>query len=278
MKIAVFPNYRTASVREELARVCEALNRLSVEVLLPCDEMFPPADADALFSACDVAIALGGDGTIIHCAKRAAAFGKAVLGINCGRLGFMAGLETDEFDQLQRLIDGDYDVDDRMMLDIALTENGNTVRYSALNEAVISRDALTRMIEIDVANHDIPMPRYQADGLIVSTPTGSTAYSLSAGGPVVDPALHCLLLTPICPHSLHTRPYIFNDDARLTIEPRWREDGPRVFLTVEGEEAVAVPRGARVTVTRSEKRAALIKMQHRSFYEVLDRKLTNRKG
>lgn len=278
MKIALFPNYRTPSVREELTRVCEALKHLSVDVLLPCDEAFPPSDTDTLLSSCDVAIALGGDGTIIHCAKRAALFGKAVLGINCGRLGFMAGLETNELDDLQRLIDGNYDLDHRMMLDIALTQNGHTVHYSALNEAVISRDALTRMIEIDVSNHDVPMPRYQADGLIVSTPTGSTAYSLSAGGPVIDPALNCLLLTPICPHSLHTRPYIFNDDARLSVEAHWREDGPRVFLTVDGEEAVAVERGSHITITRSDNRAALIKMQHRSFYEILDRKLTNRKG
>ena len=165
-----------------------------------------------------------------------------------------------------------------MRVDIALTENGKTTHYSALNETVVSRDALTRMIEIDVSNHGVPMPLYQADGLIVSTPTGSTAYSLSAGGPVVDPALNCLLLTPICPHSLHTRPYIFNDDADLSIQPRWREDGPRVFLTVDGEEAVAIENGAEIRITRSEKRAAFIKLQHRSFYEILDRKLTNRKG
>lgn len=278
MKIALLPNYRTANVREEVQRVCDALSALSVEVLLPSDEAFPPSDADALLSACDAAIALGGDGTIIHCAKRAAAFGKAVLGINCGRLGFMAGLETDEYAKLNALINGEYDTDYRMMLDIEVTDGDKTTHYSALNEAVIARDALTRMIEIEVSNHNVPMPLYQADGLIVSTPTGSTAYSLSAGGPVVDPALNCLLLTPICPHSLHTRPYIFNDNARLSITPRWREDGPRVFLTVDGEEAVAIPRGARVEMTRSESRAAFIKLQHHSFYEILDRKLTNRKG
>ncbi len=278
MKIALFPNYRTQHVREEVKRVCAMLARLSVEVLLPSDEAFPPADAEALFSACDIAIALGGDGTIIHCAKHAAAFGKPVLGINCGRLGFMAGLETNELDKLQCLIDGTYDTEYRMMLDIALTRDENTVHYSALNEAVISRDALTRMIEIDVSNHGVLMPRYQADGLIVSTPTGSTAYSLSAGGPVVDPALNCLLLTPICPHSLHTRPYIFNDDACLSVQPRWREDGPRVFLTVDGEQAVAIENGATIRVMRSQNRAALIKLQQQSFYEILDRKLTNRKG
>lgn len=277
MKIAVFPNYQTLSGRDELARVCEALQKLPVELLLPSDEAFPPADADVLLAACDVAVALGGDGTIIHCAKRAAAFQKPVLGINCGRLGFMAGLEPDELDQLHRLISGQYDTEYRMMLDVTVTDSNGESRYSALNEAVISRGPLSRMIEVEVANRGVPLSAYKADGVIVATPTGSTAYSLSAGGPVVDPALDCLLLTPICPHSLHTRPYIFHNDACLTVVPHTREDGPAVFLTVDGEEGVAIPADGCVRITKSDTRAALIKLRHQSFYEILDRKLTNRK-
>lgn len=277
MKIAIFPNYQTLNGREELTRVCEALQSLSVELLLPTDTAFPPADTDALLRACDMAIALGGDGTIIHCAKRAAAFAKPVLGINCGRLGFMAGLELDELEKLQYLISGEYDTDYRMMLDVTVTGGGAISRYSALNEAVVSRGPLSRIIEVEVSNHGVPLPTYKADGVIVATPTGSTAYSLSAGGPVVDPALNCLLLTPICPHSLHTRPYIFNDDACLIVTPHTREDGPAVFVTVDGEEAIAIPKDGAVQVTRSPARAMLIKLRHRPFYETLDRKLTNRK-
>lgn len=277
MKIAIIPNYRALNSSEEVERVCKALQALSVELLLPSDRAFPPSDADDLLSRCDVAIAVGGDGTIIHCAKRAAAFGKAVLGINAGRLGFMAGLEPNELAKLDKLISGEYDIDYRMMLDIEVFDGEGVRHYSALNEAVVSRDALSRMIEIEVSNHKVPLPVYQADGVIVSTPTGSTAYSLSAGGPVIDPALNCMLLTPICPHSLHTRPYIFNEDASLSIRPHSREDGPRVFLTVDGEEAVAVAHDGCITVTRANSRAALIKLQHQPFYEILDRKLTYRK-
>ena len=275
MKIAVIPNYRTLNGNEELARVCEALRALSIELLLPQDTAFPPSDADRLLAACDMAIALGGDGTIIHCAKRAAAFGKSVLGINCGRLGFMAGLELDELDKLPQLIRGDYHVQYRMMLDISVCQNGEQRQFSALNEAVISRGALSRMIEIAVTSDQAPVCTYQADGVIVSTPTGSTAYSLSAGGPVVDPSLDCLLLTPVCPHSLHTRPYIFHADSHLTVTP-CRADS-EVYLSVDGEAALALDCGALVKVTRSQTRAAFIHLRPHSFYQVLEQKLTNRK-
>ncbi len=277
MKIAIIPNSRTLAGTEEITRVCEALRALSASPLLPADRAFPPSDTDELLQACDAVIALGGDGTIIHCAKRAAAFGKPVLGINCGRLGFMAGLELDELDELDRLILGDYDKEYRMMLDVSVSDGEREYRYSALNEAVISRGPLSRMIEIGVSNHGVPLSAYKADGVIVATPTGSTAYSLSAGGPVVDPSLDCLLLTPICPHSLHTRPYLFNEDADLTVVPCTYEDGPSVFVTVDGEEAIAVPKGGMVRITRSNTRASLIKLREQSFYQVLDRKLTNRK-
>ena len=276
MKIAIIPNHRTLNGGEELARVCEALRRLSVELLLPSDTAFPPSDADELLAACDMAIALGGDGTIIHCAKRAAAFGKSVLGINCGRLGFMAGLELDELDKLEQLIRGDYDIQYRMMVDVTVERPDGICRYSALNEAVISRGPLSRMIEIAVENDASPVCNYLADGVIVSTPTGSTAYSLSAGGPVVDPSLDCLLLTPICPHSLHTRPYIFHADSRLSVVPHRAES--EVYLSVDGDVALAIPTGCRVCISRSDTRAALIRLRPQSFYQVLEQKLTNRKG
>lgn len=277
MKIAVIPNGQNAGAVKEAARVCESLRALKAQPILSRDGVFPPQNMDELLQQCDIAIAMGGDGTIIHTAKRAAAFGKSVLGINCGRLGFTAGLELQELQELERLIDGNFDVEYRMMLEITVVNGKEQRRFSALNEAVVSRGMSSRMIEIQAANHGAPLPLYQADGLIVSTPTGSTAYSLSAGGPVVDPALNCLLLTPICPHSLHTRPYLFNDDAQLSLIPRARETGTDVLLTLDGEKTVELPDGCEVRIVRANERAALIKLSQRPFYEILDRKLTNRK-
>ncbi len=276
MKIAVIPNMKTAVGQAAFDQVCVALQPLDVEVLTPQDTAFPPRDMASLLQACDVAIAVGGDGTIIHTAKCAAAYGKPVLGINSGRLGFTAGLELSELGELVRLIDGDYDTEERMLLDIVVEGENGTERYSALNEAVISRGALSRMIEVGVCNRDRHVSDYQADGVIVATPTGSTAYSLSAGGPIVDTTLHCLLLTPICPHSLHSRPYIFEPDAVLTLTPKRAEAA--VFVTVDGEAAIRIAEGGTVRVSRSVQSARLIKLKHKPFYQVLDDKLTNRKG
>lgn len=276
MNITVIPNTKTADGKKAFLQVQQALSAMNVTVAVPHDEAFPPQDMAELIKTCDIVIAIGGDGTIIHTAKSAAAFGKPVLGINSGRLGFTAGLELSELSELNRLISGDYDIEERMLLDIFVDGENGTEQYSALNEAVISRGALSRMIEVSVKNGQKPVSTYQADGVIVATPTGSTAYSLSAGGPIVDTALRCLLLTPVCPHSLHSRPYIFDQDAVLTLTPERSESS--VFVTVDGEAAIRIADGGEVRVRRSDTCAKLIKLKQKSFYQVLDDKLTNRKG
>ncbi len=276
MKIAVIPNYQTEEGNLACERVCAALQQASIPFCTPQDGAFPPRDIDDCLRECDAVIAIGGDGTIIHCAKRAAAFDKPVLGINSGRLGFMAGLELHELDQLARLISGEYTIERRMLLDVRVCNGEHTMHSRALNEAVVSRGALSRMVEISVENHGTPVTAYRADGVIVATPTGSTAYSLSAGGPIVDPALDCLILTPVCSHSLHTRPYLFHEDAKLTLVPGHRPNIP-VFVTVDGEEAIPVEENGTVQVSRSSVSAALIRMKPLSFYETLDQKLMNRR-
>lgn len=276
MNIAVIPNYQIIGGESAFQQVCAALHENAIPFSVPSDPAFPPRDIDDCLAACDAVIALGGDGTIIHCAKRAAAFGKPVLGINSGRLGFMAGLECNELDKLTCLLRGEYTVEHRMLLDVTVSSAEGERHGTALNEAVVSRGALSRMLEIRVENNGIPVASYPADGVIVATPTGSTAYSLSAGGPVVDPALECLLLTPICPHSLHTRPYLFPCQVQLTLIPGHRRDVP-VFVTIDGEEALPVPPDGVIQVKRSQTEASLIRVKEQSFYETLDKKLSSRK-
>ncbi len=276
MNIAVIPNYQIIGGESAFQQVCAALHENAIPFSVPSDPAFPPRDIDDCLAACDAVIALGGDGTIIHCAKRAAAFGKPVLGINSGRLGFMAGLECNELDKLTCLLRGEYTVEHRMLLDVTVSSAEGERHGTALNEAVVSRGALSRMLEIRVENNGVPIASYPADGVIVATPTGSTAYSLSAGGPVVDPALECLLLTPICPHSLHTRPYLFPCQAQLTLIPGHRRDVP-VFVTIDGEEALPVPPDGVIQVKRSQTEALLIRVKEQSFYETLDKKLSSRK-
>lgn len=276
MKVAVIPNYQTTDSKETVEQVRAALNERHIDFCIPQDKAFPPRDMEACMADCDVVLALGGDGTILHCAKRAATVGKPVLGINSGRLGFMAGLERNELDQLDRLLTGEYTVEHRMLLDVTVCSAGGEVHGCALNEAVVSRGALSRMMEVQVENHGKPVAAYEADGVIVATPTGSTAYSLSAGGPMVDPSIRCVLLTPICSHSLHARPYILGDDAEVTLKTNHRPD-VSVFVTVDGEEAIPVPEDGVVRIKRSQTEVALIRMNERSFCEILNEKLLNRK-
>lgn len=274
MRVAVLPNRRVDGVDTVLQAVCNKLQTLGIDTVVSHGEAFPPHDCEDLLQACDLVLALGGDGTLIHAAKHAARFERAVLGINCGHLGFMAGMEADDLAVLDRLLTDEMTVSQRMMLEITVHKaTGDRVLY-ALNEAVISRGNPSRMICLSVHCDDRPVVSYRADGVIVATPTGSTAYSLSAGGPIVDPTVNCLLMTPICPHSLHTRPYIFGADAELTLRPE--SDGRDTYLTVDGEEAVVLAHGDTVTVRRSDYAARIVQLRSTAFYEVLNRKLTDR--
>ncbi len=230
-------------------------------------------EEQAILSAADILVILGGDGSIIHGAKKAAACGVPVLGINGGTVGFIAGLEMDQLERLPRLLEGRYTTEHRMMLDVALEHGGETVHFTALNEAVVSHGSLSRLIQLEILSGDDPVVTYRADGVIVATPTGSTAYSLSAGGPIVDPALSCLLLTPICPHAMHTRPYLFSDTAQLTVRA-----GDDAYLTVDSEQAIALSAGDRVTVRRHTQDARLISLKEEdAFYDILTQKLIDRR-
>lgn len=270
MRIAVLPNSDNVNgaLRTE---VLDVLLQYGAEVVLPSSQKTEDCIRES-----DVVIALGGDGTMLHIAKQAAAYKKPVLGINGGHLGFMAGLEADELALLQNLILGNYVVEPRMMLDIRLQdENGETVELQALNELAVTRGGVghTTALQVDCDGRNVA--RYRADGVVVATPTGSTAYSLSAGGPVVDPAVRCMVLTPLCPHSLDSRSYVFGEQSQLTITAPSAE-AETVFLSVDGEAVRCLPKNQKITIRRSEITADFIRIKSVSFYEVLRQKLIDR--
>lgn len=230
-------------------------------------------DAGEMLRDCDVIVAVGGDGTIIHCARFAAGAGKPILGVNVGRLGFVAGLETDEFDELGKLVRGDYAVQERMLLEIRVPSEGGRETFTALNDAVIARGSFSHMLDLKVSCGGEGGFSYRADGLIVSTPTGSTAYSLSAGGPVVDPAMRCILLSPICPHSLLSRTVVFGPDARLGVQADEGGEG-EILLTVDGEAPVRFKgKTGNIEFGRSEKTVGIIRLKEIGFFEAVNRKL-----
>jgi len=286
MKIVVIANGKAVN-KSQTMQVCETLSAMGAQIILPPKSLpFPDSAHTELLTSGNVVVVLGGDGTMIHTAKRAAAVGRAVLGINCGHLGFMAGLEFDELDRLHKLMTGDYKIEQRMMLDVAITRNNaNIASLSALNELSISRAVRSHMVELEIDSGEEQVISYRADGVIIATPTGSTAYSLSAGGPIADPRLSCMLVTPICPHSLYARSYIFHADTQLSLRLCGNTASAEAFATVDGEafssdgseRSIPLESGDIVTVSRSTVSAGLIKLKEAPFYDILNQKLTTRR-
>jgi NAD+ kinase len=278
MRIAVIPNDRSANVAGLFEAVCEKLKKAGVQVIAVVREGGMPASAQitAALDGCDIAIALGGDGTIMHVAKAAAAAGCPVLGINGGHLGFLAGLERDELSALDDLLAGRYSEEIRSLLRVTVHKADGEYSLFAMNEAVISRGALSRLVDLRISDQKQEILSCCGDGVIVATPTGSTAYSLSAGGPVVDPSVACLLLTPVCSHSLDSRTRVLPADACLSVSVAQAQNED-TFITVDGEENVAFSADDRVTIQQAAEKARLIRLKPTTFYDALSQKLTDRR-
>lgn len=221
----------------------------------------------------DLLIAFGGDGTILHLARTVALHNVPVLGVNLGSLGFMSELEVNELDRLRDLAEGRFTVENRMMLDAAVLRDGRQV-YSniALNDAVISKGSIARVVRLDIFTEEGRLTRVGGDGIIVSTPTGSTGYSMAAGGPIVEPTAKNLLLTPICPHSTRSSSYVLSPEHVITVEAA---DANRkfVYLSVDGGKAFSLKNGDQVRVSTSKYTTKLVRLSKKSFCEILDKKM-----
>lgn len=222
----------------------------------------------------DCIVVLGGDGSLLDAARRAATLGKPLLGINLGHLGYMTELELSELDLLERVVKDECEIDERAMLSVSVhTQTGGLKGESfALNDAVISNGSVARIVDIELYEGGEKVSTYRADGLIIATPTGSTAYSMSAGGPVIDPHLPSLVVTPVCPHSLTTRPLVFRDDATLEIKNICQRE-KMLYLTVDGRINFEIYRGDTVRVTRSKMTTKLIRIRKGGFYNRLQQKM-----
>lgn len=220
----------------------------------------------------DVAITVGGDGTIIHNAKYAATYKKPLIGVNMGRIGFVAGLEYYEIKELKKLLRGDYKIQRRMLLNVELKRGKKIERFLAVNEAAITRDVLKPIIDISVLLNNERIITYRADGMIFATPTGSTAYSFSSGGPVVEPDMDCILLTPLCPHALSSRQVVFREDSVLTAVVDNAERS-HSYLVVDGQTSVEIEKGDRITITKADEYLELIILKEKNFYTLLNEKL-----
>ncbi|MCD7947790.1 MAG: NAD(+)/NADH kinase [Oscillospiraceae bacterium] len=221
----------------------------------------------------DMLVCFGGDGTILHAAKDANAYGVPILGVNLGSMGFMAELEQSELPLLSKIAAGKYTTESRMMLDVAVRRDGRIIfRDIALNDAAVTKGAIARIIDLEVFSDKTLTTKISGDGVIVSTPTGSTGYSMAAGGPIVEPTARNILVTPICAHILNARPMVLGRDRIVTVKTaaNTRKTG---FLSVDGGRAFKLSSGDAVEIRRSRASTKLVKITDRTFYEVLRVKL-----
>ncbi|MCG0277631.1 MAG: NAD(+)/NADH kinase [Thermanaeromonas sp.] len=228
------------------------------------------AEPEVLASA-DCVLSLGGDGTLLRSARILAPWGTPVLGVNLGHLGFLTEIEVKElFPALEQLLLGRFHIEERMMLKSSLVRQGTRKEFWGLNDVVITKGAFSRMLRLKVYIGPHYLDTYRADGLIISSPTGSTAYCLSAGGPLVSPQLQVMILTPICPHTLYARPLVVpaDQEVRVTVYTA----GAEVMLTVDGQQGINLMHGDEVITSRAPFSARLIRLKERSFYTLLREK------
>lgn len=221
-------------------------------------------------------ICFGGDGTILHTAKAAARKGIPILGVNIGTMGFMAELEASELDMLARLATGDYTVDSRMMLDVTIQRDRDIIYHDiCLNDVAITKGTVARIVHLEVKCDDVSAMECGGDGIIIATPTGSTAYSLSAGGPIVEPDARNIIITPVCAHDMISRSMVVSDKRKLTVQ-MIQNVRRNAYLSVDGGKAIRMNMGDTAIIKKSNLETKLVRLNERSFYEVLNTKF--RKG
>ncbi len=236
------------------------------------------AEQNRCFEGADFAISVGGDGTFLKTAHLATPHGVPVLGVNKGTVGFLTEVEPDELHELRRLLTGEFKIEQRMMLQ-ARVRRGRRTPYTgvAVNDISVHRGASTRLLHVQVASDGSFIHRYRGDGIIVSTPTGSTAYALSAGGPIIDPRSNCIEVVPVAAHTLGIRPTIFHSNARITVTPLI-EEGRDATLLADGAAGFLLLPGDVVHIRRDRTPVLVVRMKPDSFYEVVRSKLQEGEG
>lgn len=283
MRIHIHTNLTRKHAYEVTTQVYSQLDSLKAEISMSLDvkEHFSSfnvsfLDEDTAVSMCDIIIAIGGDGTIIRASQYAAEYNKPILGINAGRLGFLAGLEKQELHLLKNLFNGNYTTDKRMMIKVVHRSDKEVKNeFYCLNDCIIARGTSLKLCEIEASYDKGKINNFVSDGIIVATPTGSTAYSLSAGGPVVDTAIEGLILTPVCPHSLFSRSMIFDSASVIRLRVTNCETSLPVF-SCDGKQAFSLGENDYLEISKAERVTKLIKIKSDSFADIFSQKLIER--
>ena len=276
LKAYIFPNLDKTNSLEYSVRACEILHECGTQLLMDREYISCFSDLGYISYSehldcirnCDVVIVIGGDGTILKCAEAAASNNKPILGINCGRLGFMASLEHDDLDKLRELTRGRYTVSPRMMLKV-ITSAGV---FNALNDVVVSKSDDCKIADYEVSKGGKTISYLRADGVIFSTATGSTAYSMSAGGSIIEPDMQCIEFTQMCAHSLFARSMILSPSSEVTVTLHCREN-THAMVNIDGNTVDVISDTAEVSISRSELTLDIIDIKGGSFFTSINEKL-----
>lgn len=269
-KVILFANPK----RDPELRYLDKVRAAAGELGVGCAVGSLPCEFETLLPGAELAVTFGGDGAILRAARALAGTDIPILGINLGHKGFMAELEAGETEHVRTVFEGKYTCEERMMADVTVFREGAAVyRDFALNEAVVG--GVSRVVGVNVYGDGRRIMGFDGDGVIVSTPTGSTAYSLSAGGPVVEPTAQSLIVTPVCPHMLSARSYVLSPERTVTVELQ-RLGSKKAYLSVDGGESVPLSDLDRIEVRRSTTVTRLVRLTGRSFYEKVSSKLGER--
>ena len=282
MQIVLYPNFHKINALPTALKLCDLLHDLEIDVLAcnSCQSEFSEksyikfGDIDEITSKCDIIIAIGGDGTILKASHYASEYDKPLLGINTGHLGFMASMEINELENISKIKTCDYTIETSMMLDISQIRNNTLIsKHTALNDIVIARP-YSKITDFEISTDGIVVSSIRSDGIVFSTPTGSTAYALSAGGPIVEPLMECIQLTPICPHSLFSRTMLFSPDRKLEVR-HFSNEKADVYFSVDGKQEFKVENDDKLIISRSLKKLRLIDIKGHSFFDAVNNKLMN---
>lgn len=281
--VGIVPNYNKEPAMKLVNELAEFLLKKECKVVLTYKiaEMTGLNDLGVtkyeLYSKSDFIIVLGGDGTLLDTGRKAAKFGTPLLGINMGTMGFLATADGSEAETaIEKVLNGEYKIEKRLMLESEIiSDTDNPKQYIAVNDVCISRGVFTKITEYNIYVNEEYLATFRADGIIISTPTGSTAYNLSAGGPVLKSDIACMVITPICPHSLHSRSIVVSADDTVRIEASFGSNGD-IIMSMDGQTSVILNNGDIINVRKSANSINIIKTNTRSFYEILRKKLISK--
>lgn len=285
MNICIQVNLTRKNAYDVTVAVLKKLSSFDVNIYMDCElknqfneynVCFHPFEESVSLS--DIIISIGGDGTFIHTSHIAAKYDKPILGINAGNLGFLTGLEKSELNLLENLINNDYQVDNRMMICCEFYKNNVLVSKDyCLNDVVIARGNSLKLCDIRLIVDGKISNSYVADGLIFSTPTGSTAYSLSAGGPVMDPTIECIITTPICTHTIFNRSIIFRSDSNIEAFVSNNAD-TNAIISLDGQDPIEMSEYDKIVIRKGNRRVKVLRLKTDSFTDILNYKLTERRN